>query len=488
MQKQLIIGVLSLALLSCEQQKEQVKNEITTENEYEYIGGYPTDATVEKAFYQLDLQRASQVYLEFIPLTSQNSIFRAHNEDYGMKKTGDVGIYTEMGTGKAGAIGLTYNTESIYASAHCDLKIDGPVVIETPSNVLGIVDDGWMRYVTDLGNAGPDKGKGGKYLLLPPGYKGDIPEGYFVFECPTYRNWIMVRGFTEETGTGQNALDYYRKNLKIYPLETGPREDAIYVSMTGMGGNTTHPRDASYFDFLNEIVQYEPATAFTPYELGVLQSIGIEKGKDFNPDARMKEIYKKGVERGEAMAKANAYANRLEGVRIYDDRKYERLFIGDYTFQKGDALWIDARTLFHYEAIVVTPAMTRKMIGNGSQYLICYRDKDDNFMMGEHNYKLNIPANIPAETFWSVTVYHPDTRSLLQNGEDKPSVSMYDKPIVNEDGSIDLYFGPEAPEGQENNWVKTIPGEGWEILFRLYGPTEAFFDQTWRPNDFEKLN
>ena len=483
--------ILAIAILSsCQESSQKVTNDTDSAvDEYEYIGGYPTEATVEKAFYDLDLQRASQVYMEFMPLTSQNSIFRAHEEDYGLKKPGDVTIYTEMGSGKAGAIGLTYNTESIYASAHCDLKIDGPTVIETPPNVLGIVDDGWMRFITDLGNAGPDKGKGGKYLLLPPNYKGDVPDGYFVFECPTYRNWIMVRGFTEETGTGQHALDYYRENLKIYPLASGPREDALYVSMTGAGGNTTHPRDASYFDFLNEIVQYEPASAFTPYELGVLQAIGIERGKPFNPDARMKEIYKKGIERGEAMTKANAYANRLEGVRIYDDRKYEYLFIGgDHEFKRGDALWLDARTLFHYEAIVVTPAMTRKMIGNGSQYLACYRDKDDNFLMGENNYKLHIPANIPAQTFWSVTVYHPDTRSLLQNGQDKPSVSMFDKPDFNEDGTIDLYFGPEAPAGKEKNWVKTIPGEGWEILFRLYGPLEPYFDKTWKPNDFERID
>ena len=251
--------------------------------------------------------------------------------------------------------------------------------------MLGIVDDTWQRWLTDLGNAGPDKGKGGKYLLLPPGYEGEIPEGYFVVRCPTYRNWVMVRGFVRDTGTGEAALEYYRKHFRIYPLASGPRDDARYTSMSFKGGNTTHPRDITYFELLDKIVQHEPSTAFTSYELGLLKALGIEQGKSFEPNERMKKLLAEGITIGDAIAKANAYANRLEGVRRYPDRKYEYLFIGGrHDFMSGDALWIDARTLFHYEAIVVTPAMARKMVGIGSQYLAAYRDADDNFLMGDH--------------------------------------------------------------------------------------------------------
>jgi hypothetical protein len=455
----------------------------------EYNGGFPTKDTIRKAFDQLDVQRATQVYLEFMPMTSVNSIFDAHVRDYGWTTPSDIQVYIEQGKGKVGAVGLTYNTESIYASAHTDLLKDGPTVVETPPNVLGVVDDGWQRWLTDLGNAGPDKGKGGKYLLLPPGYDGEVPEGYFVVKCPTYRNWVMVRGFIKDTGTGQDALDYYSKNFKIYPLKTGPRKDAKYNSMTFKGGNTTHPRDTTYYDLLDQIVQYEPSSAFTSYQLGLLKALGIEKGKPFNPDVRMKKLLSEGVVIGDSIAKANAYANRLEGVRRYPDRKYEYLFLGgNHEFKSGDALVIDARTLFHYEAIVVTPAMARKMVGVGSQYLAAYRDSDDNFLMGDGTYKLRLPKGIPAKNFWSITVYHPDTRSLLQNGEDKPSVSSYDKPEVNADGSTDIWFGPKAPKGKENNWIKTIPGEGWEILVRLYGPLEPYFDKTWKPDDIEKVD
>ena len=355
--------------------------------------------------------------------------------------------------------------------------------------MLGVVDDGWQRWLTDLGNAGPDKGRGGKYLLLPPGYEGEVPDGYFVVPCPTYRNWVMVRGFVQDTGTGDDALAYYRERFRIYPLASGPRADARYVPMSFRGGDTTHPRDVTYFDLLNQIVQHEPASAFTPYELGLLKALGIEKGRPFAPDERMRGLLAEGVTIGDAIAKANAYANRLDGVRIYSDRKYEYLFIGGrHDFLSGDALWIDARTLFHYEAIVVTPAMAAKMVGVGSQYLACYRDADDRFLMGGNTYRLRLPAGIPAKNFWSVTAYHPDTRSLLQNGMPKPSISTYDEPDFNADGSVDIWFGPEPPAGKEKNWIRTIPGQGWEILLRLYGPLEPYFDRSWKPDDIRRVN
>jgi len=424
-----------------------------------------------------------------MPLASQNAIFEAHVRDYGATSPGDVSIYVEQGKGKAGAIGLTYNTESVYASAHADLKKDGPTVVETPPNVLGIVDDGWMRWLTDIGNTGPDKGKGGKYLLLPPGYDGKVPKGYHVVKCPTYRNWVMVRGFVKDTGTGDKALAYYGDHFKIYPLAKGPRKDAKYVSMTFKKGDTTHPRDFSYYEAVNKIVQYEPASAFTRYELGLLKSIGIEQGKPFAPDARMKKILSEGIQIGDAIAKSNAYANRLDGVRRYDDRTFEYLFLGGrHDFMSGKALWLEARLLYHYEAIVVTPAMAAKIVGKGSQYLSAYRDAEENFLMGDHVYKLRLPPNIPAKNFWSVTAYHPDTRSLLQNQQDKPSVSTYDKPKADADGSTTVWFAPKLPEGVDDaNWIETLPGEGWSILIRLYGPLEPYFNKSWKPDDIVKV-
>ncbi|MGI9530968.1 DUF1254 domain-containing protein [Lutimonas sp.] len=463
----------------------------TPENEiskYKFVGGYPTQTTIDKTFDELDIQRVSQIYLEFMPLASQQALFKSHIEESGMN-TGDVAVFTETGAGKVNHIGLTYNTESIYATAYIDLKIVGAYVVETPPNVLGIVNDGWMRFVTDLGNAGPDKGEGGKYLIVHNDYDGIIPEGYFVYKTPTYRNWVMVRGFENLTGSGNDAIEYYQQNFKLYPLgHQSEIKNRYFNYSVEKNINTTHPRNESYMKLIHETVQYEPSSAFTAYELGLLKSLGIEKGKDFNPDHRTMDIYKRGIERGDAMAKANAYANRLHDAKVYEDRQYEHLFIGgSHEFMNDDVLNLDARTLFHYEAIVITPAMTNKMIGIGSQYVSGYRDNKGDFLMGENNYKLHLPAGIPAKDFWSVTLYHPDTRSLLENGMIKPSINSYDKPEVNEDGSVDLYFGPKAPIGKEKNWIKTIPGEGWMTLIRLYGPLEPYFDQSWKPNDIEKI-
>ncbi len=459
----------------------------TRVGEFEYVGGFPTDDTVRRAYDQLDLQRATQVYLEFMPLMSLHALLDSHERESGMVPNRDIGVYDYQSRGKVEAVGLTYNTESIYSSSGIDVR-NGPVVVETPPNVLGVIDDGWMRYVTDLGNAGPDQGKGGSFLIVHDDDDSDLPDGHHVFRTPTYRNWVMMRAFVDDTGEGDAALDWYRRNHRIYPLATGPQADARYVSFSQDPHlRTTHTRDISYLERLAEVVDSEPATSFTPYQLGLLKSIGIERGKPFEPDTRLRSILAEGIEVGDAIAKANAYANRLEGVRRYPDRKYEHLFLGGrHDFMSGDALWLDARTLFHYEAIVVTPAMAVERVGIGSQYLACYRDADDEFLMGQHSYRLHLPPNVPAANFWSVTVYHPETRSLLATSQDKPAKNSYDDLSWNDDGSIDLYFGPTPPAERQQNWIETLPDQGWQILLRLYGPLEPFFDGTWKPDDFVK--
>jgi len=455
---------------------------------FEYIGGYPTYESVQRAYEHLDIQRAAQVYLEFMPFMSQQAIFRSHTHESGLRENGDMGVYDYQAEAKVNAVGLTYNTESIYMSAILNVE-NGPVVIESPPNILGVIDDGWMRYIADMGNAGPDKGQGGKYLLVYEGYEGQIPEGYFVFRTPTYRNWIMARAFVSETGEGESALHWYQENMHIYSETKGAQSDSQYLSFSQQEPRTTHWRDFRFYEELAEAIQYEPSTAFTPYELGLLKSLGIERGKPFSPDTRLKDLMIEGIAIGDAMAKSNAYANRLQGVRRYPDRKYEYLFLGGrYDFMSGDALWLDARLLFHYEAIVVTPAMAVEMVGVGSQYLACYRDTDGDYLMGDNEYRLHLPPDIPAKDFWSVTAYHPETRSLLANGEKKPAKNSYDDLQWNEDRSVDIYFGPSAPEGLESNWIKTLPNQGWEILFRLYGPLESYFDKSWKPDDIDKIS
>jgi hypothetical protein len=199
----------------------------------------------------------------------------------------------------------------------------------------------------------------------------------------------------------------------------------------------------------------------------------------------MQRILADGVKLGDGMAKAIAFANRDPQARVYPDRHWERIFIGGYKFERDGARLLDARTLFHYTAIVVTPAMEAQMVGVGSQYLATYKDASGAYLDGGQDYRLTLPAGIPAKDFWSVTVYDAETRSLLQNGRPKPSLSTYDQPEVSPDGSVTLYLGPRAPKGKEKNWVQTRPGKGWFTILRLYGALEPWFDKTWRPGEIE---
>ena len=459
---------------------------ITSLDELEYAGGYPTAETIQKLYDQLDLQRAAQAYLDFMPAASMQAFLDAHPRDFGVSETGGMAVYVESGEGKVEAIHLTCNTESIYASLSLDLKQTGPAVLDVPPMVLGIIDDGFMRFVADLGNAGPDQGQGGKYLLLPPGYEGEVPDGYFVFRSSTYRNWVMVRGLEQNTGRGEAALAYYEEHFKVHPLGEGVHQPGA-VSISFQGGDSTHPRDIRYFELLDKMVQYEPLSAFTPEELGLLHALGIVKGGKFQPDERKQRILADGVKLGDGMAKVIAFANRDPQTRVYPDRHWERIFIGGYKFERDGARLLDARTLFHYTAIVVTPAMEVQRVGVGSQYLASYKDASGNYLDGGQSYRLRLPAGIPAKNFWSVTVYEAETRSLLQNGQPKPSISTYDQPEVNADGAIDIFFGPSAPAGKEKNWVKTLPGQGWFTYIRFYGPLEPFFEQTWKPDDIVKV-
>ncbi len=368
-----------------------------------------------------------------------------------------------------------------------DLKKDGPTVVEVPPQVLGMANDAYMRYITDFGMVGPDKGEGGKYLLLPPDHEGNVPDGYFAVKSRTYKVWIMARANQKISGMGEDALKWYSENCGVYPLKDEPR-NANAMSISGTNLNTVYPNDLQFFVNLDEMIQYEPAEAFEPEQLGLLRTLGIEKGKEFNPDERMKGLLDSAAKTGFGMAKAIAYQSREPEAKIYPDRKWEYIFVGgSHEFMRNGARNIDARILFHFTAICVTPAMCLKMVGAGSQYLATYVDGDGEYLDGGKNYKLHIPKDVPINNFWSVTLYDPQTRSLLQTDQPKPSVNSFDELEQNDDGSYDIYFAPAAPAGKEKNWVQTVPGKGWFTYIRLYGPLQPFFDQTWKPDDIVEV-
>lgn len=259
-----------------------------------------------------------------------------------------------------------------------------------------------------------------------------------------------------------------------------------------MAVNTIHANNYEFYEELHTVIDREPISFLDPELRGLFASVGIEKGKPFNPDARMKAILEDAIKVGNATARALAFKTRDESALIYDSSRWEMGFLGgDYQWLKdggNGGRFLDARTRFFYNATVNTPAMTLKMVGKGSQCAFGTFDKEGNYLDGSKTYKLHMDANVPAQQFWSVVLYDPQTRSELQTSQPYPSISSQRTPLkYNEDGSVDLYFGPKAPEGMESNWRETVPGKGWFALFRAYSPLESWFDKTWKLNDFELL-
>jgi hypothetical protein len=464
---------------------DQVKTRLGT---LRFDDGMPDQKTIAMAYEYLDLSRGVEAFLNGIPATSIEGL-RLGWVELGGKTAQDV--FIAMDLLDSNPLFLTGNTDTVYCQTFLDLEEDGPTVVEIPEGCgPGTVNDAYFRFVTDMGIPGPDAGKGGKYLILPPGYEGDAPEGYFVSQSPTHVNWLILRGFLVD-GKTDAAVKMFKEGLKIYPLRDAADPPKMnFGNMSKKAFNTIHANTYEFYEELNHVIQREPVNMIEPQLRGLFASIGIQKGKDFAPDARMKKILTQAVAVGNATARAITFAPRDPSAYYYEGRYWYSGFVG------GDHEWLidegrggrnlDARTLFFYFATVNTPAMVKKTVGKGSQYAACCRDKDGNYLDGGKTYRLNVPGNVPAKDFWSVVIYDPQTRSELQTSQPFPSKNnKRDKLIVNEDGSVDLYFGPTAPAGKKNNWIETVPGKNWFCLLRLYGPLEPWFDKSWQPGDIE---
>lgn len=447
-----------------------------------FFDGLPDDATVQMLYDNLDFQRGVQAFLTAIPAASLSAM-RTGIRTFGPDN--QTVLITEA-LMDSRSLFLTANSETVYTVGWLDTR-EGPLVIEIPPHVLGIIDDFWMRYVADLGNAGPDRGQGGKYLLLPPNCTGAVPEGYFLVDSRTYGNLLIVRGFLVN-GDSQPAVASTKQHLRIYPLAQAADPPAMtFVDISGQAFNTIHANDVSFFEEVVPVVQEEPLEAVDPETRGLLAAVGIQKGKPFSPDARMQRILADAAAIGNATARALVFSTRDREAYVYPNSAWQTVWIGnDYLFSPGGVLDLDARAMFFYMGVGVSPAMTVKMVGLGSQYAMAYHDAAYQHLDGAKTYQLHLPAPIPAKDFWSLLVYDPQTRSMLQTDQRFPSLSSQKADlVVNSDTSVDVYFGPEPPVGKETNWVQTVPGKGWFVALRLYGPLEAWFDKTWRPSEIE---
>lgn len=451
-----------------------------------FVDGVPTEETIQKSYDYLDRMRAVDVFLNTIPVAS---LFAMREGFKSQGVTGNtIGIFDSLMDSKS--LFLTANTESIYAGAWLDLSA-GPIVVESPPNVLGIVDDFWFRYVADLGNAGPDQGRGGRFLFLPPGYDGPVPDfGFHVYRSKTFNNLLIWRGFLVDNDPGPGA-ESIRKHARIYPLaeiQNPPKQK--FVNLSGVPFNTVHANDYTFYEEVNQAIQDEPIGSGDPELLGQLAAIGIQKDVPFAPDERMKAILTDAAKIGNSIARALIFDTRDQEAYFYKDSAWKTAFIGgSYLFEHEDgSRRLDARSMFFYYATMVTPAMARKILGAGSQYALASEDSEGNPFDGAKSYKLTLPASVPAKDFWSMVVYDNQTRSMLQSDQQFPSLNSNRGVQQNKDGTTDIYFGPDVPTGKESNWIQTVPGKGWTTILRLYGPLEPWFDKTWRPGEIEPLN
>lgn len=452
-----------------------------------FFDGQPDPETVKKVYDNLDYVRGVEAFLSGMPAASVYGLCEGIS-GAGVKRNSGIGIMENLMDARS--VFLTGNSTTVYVLMCLDLK-DGPVVVEVPPGVLGPADDAFFRWVTDVGLTGPDKGKGGKYLFVPPGYTGKLPStGYFVAKSLTYSNLIFYRAFVNDDNIAA-ASNGVRAKARIYPLSAaGSPPQQAFVNLSGKQFNTVHANTFHFYEEINKVIQHEPGDAFDPEIVGLFASIGIKKGKPFAPDTRMKAILTDAVAVANATARAIGFAPRDERVKFYPDRQWGTGFVGgSYAFLNDGERMLDARTLFHYFATGITPAMAFAKPGSGSAYAFATRDAKGEYLEGGKTYKITLPAPIPVAQFWSFVVYDGQSRSMLETDQKLAGLDSNQKDLKkNADGSVTVWFGPKAPAGQETNWVQTMPGKGWNTLLRLYGPLEPWFNKTWKPGDFEQVN
>ncbi len=448
-----------------------------------FPGAYPTKESAKILKNELVFQRGVQSYLWALPAMNMYSMREGQRKVFGDNSNiliiakNRIDYHFKFTTG---------NPDVIYAFAWLDLKKEGPMVLDMPPKLQGLLDDMWHRPITDIGAAGPDKNKGGKYLVIPDDYKGKIPKGYYVVKSPTHGVFIFLRAFLVDGKTDQGVA--LLEQSKIYPLSKADNPPKMkFPNLSGVDLPGDFPRNIDYFKNLADFINYETVDREDFAMRGMLAGIGIVKGKPFKPDANTKELLDKAGKVGFKMA-ANIDYNYYPNDKIYPDRVWEQTFIGGSpVFEAKTYHNEDASVAFFHSKYSTSKAMVLAMPGKGSQYLMALRDSDENLFYGQNTYHLHMPTGIPAANYWSFVVYDAETRALLDNGQPFPSVASNQKMTKNPDGSVDVYFGPKAPKDKNANWIRTVPDKGWFGAIRLYSPTQAFFDQTWKPDNIQKV-
>ncbi len=453
-----------------------------------FKAGFPTTEAAQQSRDDADYERAVTAYRFWYPTVSCEGIFNGGRE-IGVKDNENVMI---MAAGPR-QVAFTANSDTPYGAGCLDLTA-GPYVVEMPPGpFIGLADDHHQGWIMDMGVPGPDAGKGGKHLILPPGYQGEVPTGYYVGRSLSTKVLIAIRSLPQN-GDVAGAIDALRK-IKIYPLSSATSPKLVgFVDVSTKQLESTCLRwedNLQFWEKLHAVIQAEPPVEkFLPM-YGLLSAVGTEQGKPFAPDARMKAILERAAKTGRDQLLVSAFASGRPDRMAWPDRHWEWVGLtpGSAQFETPTGLDLESRDRWFAQAIVTSPAMFRRTEGAGSLYWLGMNDSSGAYVDGAKNYKLTVPLPVPGRMFWSVTVYDAATRSEIATDQDKASLrSLFELKDLGDAKSVDLYFGPTAPAGQENRWIKTTPGKGWFTYFRIYGPDKPAFDGSWKPGDFEPLD
>lgn len=450
-----------------------------------YEGGYPTADTAKAAFEEYDYQAACQFYIWGYAYLNSLGF------EKGLAKLGgnERSFYIFDQRIQPNQTVITPNDEVVYVWSRLIDLSKGPVVFDVPPRARGHFWDMGMRAYVDVGDVGPDKGKGGKYLAYAADYDGEIPEGYF--EVPVAHSNIVsliFRTFPESEGSLDSAVALGSTVRWYYLDELDDPPETPIVLIGKRDFSQEWPRDERAFEWLAEAFNIDKVPSSGLAHLGNMRRLGIVKGKPFSPDQRARGILQRSAKTAEAMVLSMAFRPRL-AEPIYENRQFE-----PYANNRSPIFFQE-----NYEEVEERAGGWHQLVGNFATYtpaqpgtgqfgMITYRDADGNSLIGSHTYRLNVPDDVPVKQFWQIPVYEVRTRALIQNKQGRTSLSSTQKLKTNDDGSFDLWFAPELPDGvPERNWVQTIPDEGWFTLPRLYAPLEPILNKEWRWNDIERV-
>jgi len=447
----------------------------------ELTDSYFDDDASKRLFDEMDYQRASQLYIWSTPLVSTTTWRDNQGQAFGTDKPGAFAVLETLKE-KRGIV--TANLTTPYIFNFTDLS-DGPVQIDYPAGqTAGGVLDMWMRPVFDLGLTGPDKGDGATYIVVGP---EDDPsqyekDGVHVFQSATNNVLVGIRILDPDPA----YYDTYVSQYKMGPV--GNTAPSTFVKGKDVEWSATAPRGLDYWQKLSEIINAEPVREIDKPWMEMLAPLGIVNGQDFNPTDRQKEVLLKGAAMGELMTR-NLQVNPRYTEPYWEGTNWYKSFDFNIPQETDELQQFDERATWFYEAVGSSEGMVNPTPGAGQVYMTTKRDADGELLRADRNYKLHVPADVPVGQFWSLTLYSENTRRPYDNGGteifDVSLDSRMDQLQKNDDGSIDLYIGPDAPEGLDSNHMKTVGDDGWFVYFRLYAPEAAFFDKIFKLADFE---